>query len=180
MPIWNFVEVGWPFSETAAQGGRAIAPGEIRAAVWHSIIARARGIVYFNHSFGGPCVSHHALREPCYKDVRAAVKSVNAQIRDLAPVLNSPAVTSHFVAGSSVKAMMKWDGRNFYVFAGSAQNAASTASFSLPCIGAATAVVIGENRAIPVVDGKWADAFADGNAIHIYRIDGGSKCGLGE
>ena len=29
-----------------------IAPEEVRAAVWHSLIAGARGIVYFNHSFG--------------------------------------------------------------------------------------------------------------------------------
>ena len=53
-PIWNFVEVGWPFTETAAQGARAIQPAEVTAAVWHSIIAGARGIIYFNHSFGGP------------------------------------------------------------------------------------------------------------------------------
>ena len=52
-PIWNFVEVGWPFTETAAQGARAIQPAEVKAAVWHSIIAGARGIIYFNHSFGG-------------------------------------------------------------------------------------------------------------------------------
>ena len=53
-PIWAFVEVGWPFTETAAQGARAIQPAEIEAAAWQSIIAGARGIIYFNHSFGGP------------------------------------------------------------------------------------------------------------------------------
>ena len=41
-PIWNFVEVGWPFTESAAQGARAITAPEIRAAVWHCIIAGAR------------------------------------------------------------------------------------------------------------------------------------------
>ena len=64
-PIWNFVEVGWPFTESAAQGGRAIAPAEVRAAVWHSLIAGARGIIYFNHSFAGPCTTHHVLRSSC-------------------------------------------------------------------------------------------------------------------
>ena len=29
-PMWNFVEVGWPFTETASQGA-AIAPAEVRA-----------------------------------------------------------------------------------------------------------------------------------------------------
>ena len=61
-PIYSFVEVGWPFTETAAQGGRAIEPAEIEAAVWHSLIAGARGLIYFNHSFGGPDQTQHALR----------------------------------------------------------------------------------------------------------------------
>ena len=58
-PIWSFVEVGWPFTETAAQGGGLLLPEEIKAAVWHSIIAGARGIIYFNHSFGGPDQTQH-------------------------------------------------------------------------------------------------------------------------
>jgi hypothetical protein len=29
-----------------------------------------------------------------------------------------------------------------------------------------------------VSNGSFADQFADGNAVHIYRIDGGSTCGL--
>ena len=72
-PIWGFVEVGWPFTETAAQGGRQIQPAEIQAAVWHEIIAGARGIIYFNHSFGGPEQTQHVLRDPDYAAERAAV-----------------------------------------------------------------------------------------------------------
>jgi hypothetical protein len=29
-----------------------------------------------------------------------------------------------------------------------------------------------------VSSGAWSDQFADMNAVHIYRIDGGSTCGL--
>jgi hypothetical protein len=39
-------------------------------------------------------------------------------------------------------------------------------------------VVVGENRTIRVRRGTFSDGFADGNAIHIYRIKGGSTCGL--
>ena len=74
--------------------------------------------------------------------------------------------------------MAKWDGQNFYVFSGSSENASSTGTFSLPCVGNATATVVGENRTIPVSGGSFSDSFADGNAVHIYRIDGGSTCGL--
>ena len=65
-PIWGFVEEGWPFTQTAAEGARAITPPEMRAAVWQSSIAGARGIVYFNHSFGGPCQTQYIDRDPCY------------------------------------------------------------------------------------------------------------------
>jgi hypothetical protein len=34
-----------------AQGARAIEPAEVKAAVWHSVIAGARGIIYFNPQF---------------------------------------------------------------------------------------------------------------------------------
>jgi hypothetical protein len=178
-PIWNFVEVGWPFTQSAAQGARAITAPEIRAAVWHSIIAGARGIIYFNHSFGGPCTTHHVLRRPsCYPRNRAMVKAVNRQIKDLAPVLNAPTVTSGWRASSSIRAMVKWHAGNFYVFAGSRKNRPSTGTFSLRCVADATAVRLGEARRVPISRGRFSDSFADGNAIHIYRIDGGSSCGL--
>jgi hypothetical protein len=50
--------------------------------------------------------------------------------------------------------------------------------FSLPCVGDASAKVLNEGRSIPVTGGTFTDSFADANAIHIYRIDGGSSCGL--
>jgi hypothetical protein len=170
-PIWTVVEVGWPFTETAAQGGRDIQPDEIRAAVWHSIIAGARGIVYFNHSFGGPNPTQHCLREPAYAAIRAAVKSTNQLVTQLAPVLNAPFADGFVSAGLSVRTMAKFHGNKYYVFAGSKENKASTSTLSLSGVDSGTATVIGENRTIPISDGRFSDSFADGNAIHIYRID---------
>jgi hypothetical protein len=177
-PIWNFVEVGWPFTESAAQGGRAITAPEIRAAVWHSIIAGARGILYFDHQFGGPCMDPVLRRPYCYPRNRAMVTSVNRQIKRLAPVLNSPSVRSNWMAKSSIRAMVKSHDGRFYVFAGSRNNRSSTGTVSIPCVGNATAVRLGEAGSVPVSGGRLSDSFADGNAIHIYRIDGGSSCGL--
>jgi hypothetical protein len=170
-PVWNFVEVGWPSTVTAAQGGRAIQPAEVRAAVWHSIIAGARGIIYFNHSFGGPNQTQHCLREPAYASVRAIVKSTNEQITELAPVLNAPFDDAFVTVTSSVRAMAKEYNGAHYVFAGSKENVASTATFILEGKTGGSAVVIGENRAIPISNGRFSDAFADGNAVHIYRIN---------
>jgi hypothetical protein len=177
-PIWAFVEVGWPFTETAAEGGRAIQPDEIRGAVWHSIIAGARGILYFDHQFSGPCTDR-VLRGPCYPANSAMVKSVNHQIKHLAPVLNAPTLTSGWTANPSIRAMVKWRGGHFYVFAGSRNNVSSTGRVSIPCVGDAKAVRLGEAGSVPMSGGSFTDSFADGNAVHIYRIDGGSTCGLG-
>jgi hypothetical protein len=170
-PIWGFVEVCWPFTETAAQGARSIEPTEVRGAVWHSIIAGARGIIYFNHSFGGPNHSYHCLREPAYAAMRAAVKSTNQLITQLAPVLNAPFADGFVSAGPSVRMMAKFHRNEYYVFAGSKENAASTPTFSLSGVDSGTATVLGEDRTIPISNGRFSDHFADGNAIHIYRID---------
>jgi hypothetical protein len=172
-PVWNFVELGHPFTENDAP---TITPPQVRAAVWHSLIAGARGIVYFNHSFAGRCESANILREACYAEVRALVRTVNRQVRSLAPVLNAPTLVSGWRHSPSTKAMAKWIGGQFYVFAGSAKNAASTSSFSIGCLGGARATVHGESRTIPVVGGSFSDSFADGNAIHIYRIDRSGGC----
>jgi hypothetical protein len=170
-PIWNFVEVGWPSSETAAQGARSIQPAEVQAAVWHSIIAGTRGVIYFNHSFGGPNQSQHSLREPAYAAVRAAVKSTNRLVTQLAPVLNAPFADGFVSAGPSVRTMAKSHDNKYYVFAGSRENVASTPTFSLSGVDSGTATVIGENRTIPISSGRFSDSFPDGNAIHVYRID---------
>jgi hypothetical protein len=168
-PIWAVVEVGWPFTETAAEGARAIEPTEIRAAVWHSIIAGARGILYFNHSFGGPCPTQHALRDPCYAEERAMVKSINVQIAQLAPVLNAPFEDGFASVSGSVRMMTKNYNGQHYIFAGSRENVASNATFTVAS--GTTATVEGEDRTIPITGGRFTDDFADDNAIHIYRVN---------
>ena len=94
------------------------------------------------------------------------------------PALNGPTLTSGFAATGAVRASARWDGSNFYVLAGSAGNAGAQGQFSIPCVGNATATVLGEGRSLAVSGGSFQDSFADGLAVHIYRIDGGSRCGL--
>ena len=170
-PIWNFVE-------TAQQGNRKPLAPEIRAAVWHSLIAGARGIIYFQHAWNGPCLGdHHTIRSNC-EGTRQVVVDTGAQIKQLAPVLNAPTVSSGTSSSGPIRVMVKWQGGNFYVFAGST-GTAGTGTVSIPCVGDATAVKLGETgESLPVTNGQFSDSFADKNAVHIYRIDGGSRCGL--
>jgi hypothetical protein len=74
--------------------------------------------------------------------------------------------------------MAKYQGGKFYVFAANKENIARTATFDLPCVGNATATVVDEGRSMSITNGRFSDTFADGNAVHIYRIDGGTTCGL--
>jgi hypothetical protein len=176
-PVWSFVENNCPFGD---EGWPCITGAEMRAAVWHSLIAGARGVVYFNHSFkanaaNGCDDSFHTIRECA--PVRAAVTNTNAEVQSFASVLNARTLTGGMQATGNVKAMGKWDGRNFYVFAGATPGAGS-AQFAIPCVGNASATVAGEGRSLPVSAGSFSDNFADANAVHIYRIDGGSRCGL--
>jgi hypothetical protein len=173
-PVWAFVEVGHPATQN---NWPTATPQQVVAAVWSSIIHGARGIIYFNHSFGGPCQSQHALRENCYAGIRAAVRQTDGQIKALAPVLNAPFADGVVTENSGVDVSVKWYKGHFYVLAGSNELGAQEASFSMPCVGPATVTVLYEHRTLTAAGGVFTDRFADGNAVHVYRIDGGSRCG---
>ena len=174
-PVWSFVEVGQPFSEADRP---SITPAQVRAATWSGLINGARGVVYFNHSFGGPAPTQHALREPAYAAVRSVVTRTNALIRRLAPVLNAPFADGLASTTAAVDTMAKYYRGSFYLFAGSRAAGRQSATFWIPCVGDATVKVIDEDRTVRLTEGAFTDSFANGNAVHIYRIDGGSDCGV--
>jgi hypothetical protein len=174
-PIWAYVELGHPSTDN---NWPSITPQQVTAAVWQSLIAGARGIIYFNHSFGGACITDNVLRDPCYAKIRAAATKVDAEIRSLAPVLNAPFAEGVVKASPGVDISTKWYGGHFYVLAGSRESRAQIATFTMPCVGSATVAVLNENRTIQARNGMFEDRFANGDAVHIYRIDGGSSCGV--
>ncbi|WP_175417398.1 hypothetical protein [Arthrobacter sp. 24S4-2] len=176
-PVWAFVEVGHPFSEP---GSLAITAPQIRAAVWSSIIHGARGVVYFNHNFGGECLSQHVLRDDCGAAVRPTVTALNQQIQRLAPVLNSPTVNGLVSAdGRRVDVLVKAYQGQFYLMAAANSEANQSVTFSFACGSPVTAEVLDENRSVNVSANSFTDNFADSNAVHIYKFNSGNTCGLG-
>ncbi|SEG73527.1 hypothetical protein SAMN05444920_10489 [Nonomuraea solani] len=166
-PVYAFVELGWP----GTNGLRSITPDEVAGAVMNSLIHEARGIIYFNHSFAGPCPTQHVLREPCAKDIRAAVTELNGRIRSLAPVLNTQSYVHSF--NPELDTMLKGHDGSYYVFAmvGEA-TAPGPQTLRLP-EGLATAgnvEVMFENRTVPVRDGAFTDTFERPDSYHVYRI----------
>ncbi|WP_230985206.1 hypothetical protein [Microbispora oryzae] len=166
-PLYAFVELGWPSKE----GTRTIDAPQMAGAVMSSLIHEARGIVYFNHSFGGPCPSYHLLREPCYAGMRAAVTEMNRRIRELAPVLNTQSYVHRF--SPDLDTMLKCYGGSCYVFA-MVRRAGPLGSHTLtlpPELASARRVeVLFENRTIPVTKGAFPDSFGAEYAYHVYRV----------
>lgn len=173
-PVWNLVEVGQPFGD----GPRpAVTGSQIRAAVWSSVIHGARGIVYFNHNMGGGCVSDNVLRDACGDAVREDVTSLNHELAELAPTLNAPFIDGLVSVDGDVDVAVKLIDDGFTIFAAATRTGVGEVAFTSECRDGTVATVLGEDRSIPVVDGRFTDTFADADTVHLYRLDGGS-CGL--
>lgn len=176
-PVWGFVENGGPFPYNTLSD--YMTPEVMVSAVWHMIIHGARGIIYFNHTFATGDESQHNFRLPQYAAIQAAAKEVNGRIQGLAAVINDDfainfvGVTPAATPFSGIEIMAKYHSGKFYVFAGSRENdsTARVATFAIPTGVGTTATVLFESRTIPIVGGVFVDNFADGNTVHIYRID---------
>jgi hypothetical protein len=102
-PTMAIVENGGPFT-TDTTAASYIQPAEMNWAVWQSIIHGARGIVYFNNTFGGPAISNDNMATAWYQNAAnypsgismyAQTAATDALIEQLAPVLNSPFATGY-------------------------------------------------------------------------------------
>ncbi len=166
-PIYAFVEVGHPFKEKAAP---TITGDQVAGAVMNSLIHEARGIIYFNHNFGGSCISQHVLRDRCGAAVRPAVTELNKRVSGLARVLNTQSYDWRF--NPQLDTMLKaYDGA-YYIFAMPSRSGGTGAQrLTLPPkLTGATAEVLFENRTVPISGGTIQDSFAKEFSYHIYRI----------
>ncbi|KRC62782.1 hypothetical protein ASE14_02905 [Agromyces sp. Root81] len=168
-PVWQFVEVGQPFGD-----GPVVTGAQIRSAVWSGIIHGARGVVYFNHGFGDACSTENVLRDACGDPVREEVAALNRQLADLAPALNAPFVDGLVDVDGSVDVAVKLIDDGFTIIAGATSANDGEVGFTIECGNAATATVVGEDRTIPVVDGRFSDRFPDSDTVHVYRLEGGT------
>lgn len=177
-PVWNFVEN----IDVAPDGKQvhALKPAEVKAMAMSSIINEARGLLWFNNSFGGPCSTGNAIREtqvnPSYAcaDTVKAMGEVNRFVQSLAPVLNTQSY--YYTWGTGVETMTKYHGGSVYLFAmptdSGANSGAGTKTFTAPrALAGHKVTVVGENRTLPVTaDGTFTDHFASLETYHVYQI----------
>ncbi|MFI5937434.1 DUF4082 domain-containing protein [Actinoplanes sp. NPDC051494] len=166
-PVYAFVEVGHPFEQSTAP---TITPEQTAGAVVNSLIHEARGVLYFNHNFGGPCVSQHVLRDACGDAVRPVVTELNRRVTSLAPVLNSPSYEWRFADG--LDTMLKAHDGSYYVFAMPGRTGGTgEQKLTLPLgLSGTEAEVLFENRKLPITMGAFTDTFAEEFSYHVYRI----------
>lgn len=166
--VWNCIECTRISNERVKP-----TPEQVRTEVWMSLIHGSQGIIYFVHQFKPQFCEWALLEDP---PMLAGVTALNAQIRELAPVLNSPTIVGGAQVDSNppevpVDVMVKRHDGATYLFAVAMRPGATTATFRVPGLPAeATAQVLGEERAVPVRDGQFRDDFAP-YAVHLYRIE---------
>jgi hypothetical protein len=154
-------------------------PQQVRAEVWMALIHGARGIDYFVHQFKPNFVEAALLQD---QPMCEAIRQLNAQIEELAPVLNSPVPEKSAtwdvlgndpgdVSGKNapaIAAITRGHGGATYVFAVGMTGEKVTATFHLDSVQGGVEV-IGENRHIEISNLQWTDVF-DGYQAHLYRL----------
>ena len=166
-PVWNWIEC------TGIDDVKAKpSPAEVKAEVWMSIVHGSMGIGYFVHQFAP--FDEHALLDDA--TMKAAVAAINRQIRELAPVLNTPPIINGGAVTSSdsnvpVDIQIKRLGGATYLFAVAMRGSPTKATFSglTNLAPGATVQVMGENRSIPLSGNSFQDDFA-GWGVHLYKM----------
>jgi hypothetical protein len=162
-PAWNCIEC------TDIHGvGRKATVAQVRSEIWMALIRGSRGIIYFVHQFK-PDFKEAALLTD--SEMLAGVTAINKQIRELAPVLNSPTLTGELTLAPAapVIAMHKRHGGADYIFAVNLSPQPARAEFTLKSTAAEKAEILEEARPEPVKDGRFAGKF-EGYAVHLYRL----------
>jgi len=134
-----------------------------------SLIHGSRGIIYFVHQFKPTFVEAALLQDP---ENLAAVTRINAQIKELAPVLNSPTIEREIkvVSELPVATMLKQVGGTNYLFTVGMENRAGEATFNFRELsGVSDVELIGESRSIAVSNREFRDRYKP-YQVHLYKF----------
>ncbi|MBM3497552.1 MAG: hypothetical protein FJX74_02670 [Armatimonadetes bacterium] len=164
--VWNCIECTRISNESVKP-----TPHQVKAEVWMSLIHGSMGLIYFVHQFRPGFIEAGLLADD---EMTQAVTALNRQIHELAPVLNSPSVPGLQVTSANAETpvdhMAKQVNGTYYVFAVAMRDSETEAAFTLPEPLDGRAIVLGENREVPVAKGRFADRFV-GYGVHLYRIE---------
>jgi hypothetical protein len=132
------------------------------------------GINYFPQNMSGPCQGF-TIGSTCPEAAAATagITKINAEIKGMAPVLNTQSYQWTF--NPRADTMLKSSGGSYYIFsmtsAGGPTGPNSPYTFALPPgLKGSTVQVLNEGRSLPINAGSFTDTFAAEYAHHIYKI----------
>ena len=171
-PRWMFIE---NLNGGSSEHVGYISSGQLKGAAMNSVINEARGLMWFNQSLTGPCLTSNALRDAqlkgkefCAYPQMKAMGEVNNLVHSLAPVINTQSYQWDF--GPGVDTMLKVHDGQAYVFA-MTDGTTGVRKFRLPNgLAGKSARVVDEDRSIDIADNSFSDSFAHEYTYHIYRI----------
>jgi hypothetical protein len=162
-PVWAAIE-----TTHINHPSRRPLPHEVRSEVWMALINGSNGIFYFVHEWQ-PSFREDAVFR--YPDTVREITLVNEQVRQLAPALNSPTLTSRVTVEAPVEiaALVKRHGEATYVFAVNMEKKAAKARLLLSGSAGPYALVLGEDRIVRLEDGAIRDEFGE-YGVRLYKI----------
>lgn len=162
-PIWAIIE-----TTHIHNSARRPVPAEVRAEVLMALAEGARGIVYFVHEWK-PTFSPAALFR--YPDVAAEVGRINRLLTDIGPSLAFPSGAAPLVPaeGQKIAVAAFAPPGAWLAIVSNLQAKPARATLNTPISGAGTAMLLGEDRAVPVVGGKIILDLAPYGA-HVVRV----------
>jgi hypothetical protein len=187
-PVVVDVETGCPFRHS----DECTTPSAMTAAAWHALIAGARGILWFQHNFGGPCFDLRTIIDGsnpasgtynCRQtsgvtlhDMVIALTKFNSEVNHLNAILLSPFANGYVSSKGDVSYMTKYSNGRFYIFAASGKPGIpppdnQKVTFSIAGAHNCHVTVLNDSRSIPVMNGKFNDFFNNADSVHIYRVN---------
>jgi hypothetical protein len=170
-PAIGVIETGHPFTNSASWPGMSvngyITPDAMEQGIWSMLAHGATGIMYFPHDFGGSTGDnyHGMLQHPA---ILARATAINAQIKSLAPWLNSARLTTGVALGAGVDATLHAGG---FIVAAESTGTGGSRSFTVAGAAGHTVTVVGEGRTLVANgSGTFTDTFA-GWGHHVYQIN---------
>jgi len=166
-PVWCCIE-----TTCISNPQSALTPREVRSEVWMAIIHGAKGIIYFAHQFKPNFIEAGLLAKP---EMAKGIAEINAQVKELAPAINSASVEGEVSVESANKdvpidILVRRRGDELYVFAVAMRPGRTQAKFSGSKLSrSGSAEVLGEARRVQVEKGLWNDRFRD-YEVHLYRL----------
>ena len=178
-PVYAWIETGKGGQYTGAlENQKDVTPRHIEAEVWMALCGGATGIGYFTHVWKP---SYHQFGVPA--ENREALRRINDRLTRLAPAILAPrckGALSWTTTGGKVAAFLTAAEDAIYVFAVNYDPKEQPADVEftldaggLPPPAAFTAegqaLVIDENRSVPIRGGKFSDRF-EPLGVRLYRL----------